>query len=100
MMSSRGFWTVVFCAVSCLIFPKLIYATALDDYVAEDDLNYSYTEVSSSFKLIPPTQGYVLRLTSQQWRDVSEVDQVVWEHWVTVTVPILVSTSNTAPAMR
>jgi len=64
------------------------HATALDDYVAKPDANYTYVQVSpASFDSSTYTNGYVLQLTSQAWRDASAVDHVVWKHWVTVIVP-------------
>ena len=61
--------------------------TALDDYVAEADGNYSYTEISRSTQFTTLTQGYIVELTSQQWRGAGEVDHSVWKHWVTIVVP-------------
>lgn len=62
--------------------------TALDDCVAAPDANYSYVQVGgSSFDWSTFTTAYVLELTSQGWRDYSEVDHVIWKHWVTVVVP-------------
>jgi len=64
------------------------HGTALDDYVAKPDASYSYALVSSAgLDKSTYTTGYVLQLTSQAWRDASEVDRVVWKHWVTVIVP-------------
>jgi hypothetical protein len=52
--------------------------TALDDYVAAPDSNYSYMEVDSESDLL--TSAYTLKLTSLGWRDSSEVSPVVWTH--------------------
>ena len=71
------------------VMPSMAGITALDDYVATSDANYSYTQVSGSYDLSTFTEGYVLQLTSQAWRDGSEVDQPVWTHWVTIVVPRL-----------
>jgi PhoPQ-activated pathogenicity-related protein len=65
-----------------------VRGTALDDYVAAPDANYSYVQVGAgAFDWSTFTTGYVLELTSQCWRDSSEVDHVIWRHWVTVLVP-------------
>ncbi len=59
--------------------------TALDRYVAKPDPNYKFELVTSM-----PGEGfttYVLKLTSQQWRSNKEVDQPVWEHWLTIVKP-------------
>lgn len=62
--------------------------TALDDYVAAPDANYSYSqEGSGAFDFSTFTTAYTLRMTSQLWRDASEVSPVVWTHWVTIYKP-------------
>lgn len=69
-------------------------ATALRDYVRAPDSAYSYTPVSSI------VQGdlaiHVLSLTSQQWRSSSEVDRVLWQHWLVILVPSQVRSSTAA----
>ncbi|MCK5000318.1 MAG: hypothetical protein KAS23_12315, partial [Anaerohalosphaera sp.] len=62
-------------------------ATALDDYVAVADGHYSKTDDDGVFDFGTLTQGYVVELTSQQWRGPGEVDHPVWKHWVTIVVP-------------
>jgi PhoPQ-activated pathogenicity-related protein len=59
--------------------------TALDRYVAAPDPLYRYHLVSAT-----PADGYtgyVLAMTSQQWRSPQEVDQPIWRHWVTIVRP-------------
>ena len=71
-----------------IVFSKLATGTALDDYVAAPDSNYSYVQIGDpSFDLSTLTRGYTLELTSQGWRDSSEVDSVIWKHWITIVVP-------------
>jgi len=53
------------------------------------DANYFFVQVDSSYDLSTFTTAYVLDLTSQGWRDESEVVPAVWKHWVTVIVPRL-----------
>jgi PhoPQ-activated pathogenicity-related protein len=87
-------------AVACaalLATTPLALATALDDYVneftKENDPFFGY----SVAKTITGT-GYtakVLNMASQQWRSPSEVDQTIWQHWVSVIRPTTV-TKNTA----
>jgi PhoPQ-activated pathogenicity-related protein len=81
---------VLFCllwmAAGC-IFCSSSKANVLDDYVAMSDPCYSYTQISSSYESFTQTQGYILKLVSQQWRSPSEVDHTVWNHWMTVIVP-------------
>jgi PhoPQ-activated pathogenicity-related protein len=71
----------------------LVWATALDDYIAAEDNNYTYTLVNT----IPGLgyTGYVLNMTSQKWRSSAEVDRTLWQHWVKIVVPSAVS-GNTA----
>ena len=59
--------------------------TALDDYIAKPDSNYS-------FKLVKTTPGeggtaYVLEMISQQWLTEKEVDKPIWKHWLTIIKP-------------
>ncbi len=59
--------------------------TALDNYVAQPDPNYSY-------KLVNTVHGdgataYVLEMTSQKWLTEHEVDRPIWKHWVTIIKP-------------
>lgn len=59
--------------------------TALDAYVAKPDDSYRY-ELVSTIDAIGYTT-YVIDMTSQTWRDATEVDQPVWQHWVQIIVP-------------
>ncbi len=59
--------------------------TALDVYVAQADPSYGFTHDDTIDG--PGYTAYVMDMTSQTWRDASEVDQPVWEHWVTMIVP-------------
>src|SRR5688572_24296094 len=67
--------------------------TALDEYVAKPDSNYSFKLVST----LPGEGGtaYVLEMISQQWLTEKEVDKPIWKHWVTIIKPDKV-TSGTA----
>lgn len=67
--------------------------TALDEYVAKPDSNYSFKLV----KTLPGEGGtaYVLEMISQQWLTEKEVDKPIWKHWVTIIKPDGV-TSDTA----
>ncbi|MCA9077466.1 MAG: hypothetical protein KDA93_20735, partial [Planctomycetaceae bacterium] len=67
--------------------------TAIDTYVAQADPDYGYT-----FDTTIPGPGYtayILDMDSQTWRDASEVDQPLWQHYVSMIVPDTV-TSDTA----
>ena len=59
--------------------------TALDDYVARLDNNYSYRLVST----LPGERQttFILEMTSQAWLTTNEVDRPLWKHWVLVVKP-------------
>jgi PhoPQ-activated pathogenicity-related protein len=64
--------------------------TALDRYVASPDPSYSYARTA-----IIPGQGctaHVLEITSQRWRNETEVDRPAWKHWLTIIEPEEVAT--------
>lgn len=63
--------------------------TALDRYVAKADPNYSYRLVETIRR--DGFTAYVLRLTSQQWRRPEEVNKHIWEHWLTIVQPEVVT---------
>ncbi|HOQ31740.1 MAG TPA: PhoPQ-activated protein PqaA family protein, partial [Candidatus Hydrogenedens sp.] len=62
-----------------------IYAGPLEDYVNLPDSSYTYTitTTESSFT----HTYYVVDLTSQTWRNSSEVNRTLWKHWLTIIVP-------------
>ena len=66
--------------------------TALDRYVQAPDSNYKYDLV----RTIPGDgyTGYVIDMTSQQWRTAKEVDRPVWKHWVTIVKPQRVTSTT------
>ena len=59
--------------------------TALDEYIARPDSNYSYKLVKS----VPAEGGtaYVVEMISQQWLTEKEVDKPIWKHWLTIIKP-------------
>jgi PhoPQ-activated pathogenicity-related protein len=66
--------------------------TALDDYIARPDTNYSYQLVTNF-----PGQGqttYVLEMTSQAWLTTNEVDRPLWKHWLLIVKPDEVRSSK------
>jgi len=71
--------------------------TALDDYVAAPDPNYSYALVDTRIG-----EGYsifVFFMTSQQWRSPGEVDRVLWTHEVLIAVPWVPHSGNQHTAL-
>ena len=71
--------------VMVLSVPFAARATGLDDYVAKPDPNYSFSVNNRDDSFLAKT--YFVSMTSQQWRDASEVDRPIWQHDVIITVP-------------
>jgi len=95
MRLSRCCYLLSLCLFFALLPSDFARGSALDDYVAAADSNYSYAEVDSDPTFFPT--AYTLELTSQGWRDLSEVSPVVWTHWVTAYKPpfnFLISTDT------
>jgi PhoPQ-activated pathogenicity-related protein len=68
-----------------LIVPSFILGTPLDDYIALPDTAYAW---NIQDKVI--NRGYTsyhIQLTSQQWRDSTEVDKPTWIHSLILIVP-------------
>src|SRR5437660_266670 len=66
--------------------------TALDEYIARPDTNYSYHLVTNF-----PGQGqttYVLEMTSQAWLTTNDVDRPLWKHWVLIVKPDEIKSSK------
>ena len=72
-------------AVLVFTLVQVASGTALDDYVAAPDSNYTY-HLESIIPGIGYT-AYVLDMNSQQWRSSAEVDRPVWQHWLTIVKP-------------
>lgn len=66
--------------------------TALDQYIAKPDPNYRYTHYHSASEVGYTT--HFIHMTSQQWRTQDDVDRVLWEHEMNVTVPWLTHTNS------
>ena len=73
--------------------PDVAPATPLDDYVAAPDPAFHWEHASTIQG--QGTTTYVLDMTSQSWRNASEVDRTEWQHWVSIIRPHA-ATSNTA----
>ena len=66
--------------------------TALDRFVHSEDPAFGW-----QFQKSYPKAGYTIyqiRLTSEQWRALDEVQPDLWEHWLTVIVPAQVRTTT------
>ena len=59
--------------------------TALDRYVAAADPSYHYNLINTVAG--DGYTGYVLEMTSQNWRTPAEVDRPIWTHWLTIVRP-------------
>ena len=73
--------------INIAILLSLLFAQspALDNYIALEDTSYSYYAADTIFG--DNYTKYILYLSSQTWRDTSEVDRTLWEHWVGIIVP-------------
>ena len=73
----------LFVALSASVFAS--ERTALDEYIARPDSNYSYKLVQT----VPGPDGkaYILEMTSQQWLTEKEVNKPIWKHWLTIIKP-------------
>lgn len=83
-------YLAVFLAAALLSAP-LAAATPLDDYLAAPDPNFTYGPTPVNTVSGTGYTGYIWWMRSQQWRDPSEVDRTLWEHWVRVIKPATVS---------
>jgi PhoPQ-activated pathogenicity-related protein len=72
--------------------PATAKRTPLDEYVQKLDAAYSW-KVAKTISGNPATTT-VIRLTSQQWRDKSEVDKPLWEHWLVAVKPEKLKTNK------
>jgi PhoPQ-activated pathogenicity-related protein len=69
--------------------------TALDQYVAKPDPNYSFNQYLVKYEV--GYNAYFLNMTSQQWRSAAEVDRPIWQHEMVVVIPqFSLDNSNTA----
>ena len=66
--------------------------TALDEYVARPDANYSYHLVTNFSGSGQTT--FVLEMTSQAWLTTNEVDRPLWKHWLLIVKPDEVTSSK------
>lgn len=72
--------------------PKSAERTPLDEYVQAPDSVYSWN-VEKTVSGNPSTTA-IIKLTSQKWRDESEVDKPIWEHWLVVVKPEKLKTNK------
>ena len=65
-------------AIASLFVSARAQQTALDRYVAKPDPAYSWKLVNTISG--EGYKGFVLELTSQQWRTEKDVDRPIWKH--------------------
>ena len=96
---TRAWIAGVLLIVGTIESPRLATAqTALDTYVAKAD-PFSTVGLGSTYNVVntivdpinmPPLYtAHVIDMTSQRWRDLSEVDRIDWQHYMTVYTPNL-----------
>ena len=92
-MAKRGNLVKLLRSLPLLLVVQAFAAeTALDRYVKKPDATYKY-------ELVSTTRGegytsYVIDLTSQTWRQPSEVDRTIWKHWLTLVKPDRVASTT------
>ena len=66
--------------------------TALDEYVAAPDTNYSFRVLST----VPGKDHttFIVDMTSQAWLTTNEVDRPLWQHWMVIVKPNSVESSK------
>ena len=64
---------------------EIKHPTGLDKYVFAPDASFTY-ELANEIAENGVTQ-YVLDMTSQTWRDLTEVNRTRWQHWVSIYIP-------------
>lgn len=72
--------------------PAFTADTALDRYVKKPDATYRYDVVKTVRG--EGYTAYTVDLTSQTWRQPSEVDRTVWKHWLTIVKPDRVASTT------
>ncbi|XP_043924075.1 autocrine proliferation repressor protein A-like [Protopterus annectens] len=60
---------------------------ALDEYVFSFDPHYSYTILDNLTYRNNNSTVFFLNMTSQKWLDETHVDQPIWWHYLSITVP-------------
>jgi len=94
-MKSLKRWSFLCCAAVLLAAASCLQAaerqTVLDKYVQAPDAHYRY-ELIDTAKHAEYTD-FLVRMTSLQWRDATEVNQPVWKHWMRIYVPRKVSST-------
>jgi len=81
-------------ALVILTVAAAAWPTPLDDFVNTPDPAFTYGPTPASTITGPDATAYIWHMASGTWRQPSEVDRTLWEHWVTVVVPNTLSHSK------
>lgn len=90
-MLKRDSLTLLILLISCFVFPQIARATPLDDYVTAPDPAFTYGPTPANVITGTGYTANIWYMASGTWRDASEVDRPLWEHWLTIIVPDTVS---------
>ena len=91
---TRAWIAGVLLIVGTIESPRFATAqTALDTYVAKAD-PFSTVGLGSTYNVVntivePGYTAYVIDMKSQRWRDVTEVNPIDWQHYMTIYKPNL-----------
>ena len=72
--------------------PIIVFATALDRYIAKPDPAYRYDLYHVDQTLL--YTSYFIHMVSQQWRTSAEVDRPLWEHELQMTIPAVLHSAS------
>ena len=81
----------LFITHSAVVLANGLSYTALDEYVNTADENYAYTVADTV--LGPGYRTLIVEMTSQQWLTEAEVNDPIWQHYMTVTIPDTVNSN-------
>ena len=76
---------------SAVVLANGLSYTALDEYVNTADENYAYTVADTVAG--PGYRTLIIEMTSQQWLTETEVNDPIWQHYMTVTIPDTVNSN-------
>ena len=76
---------------STVVLANGLSYTALDEYVNTADENYAYSVADTV--LGPGYRTLIVEMTSQQWLTEAEINDPIWQHYMTVTIPDTVNSN-------
>jgi len=84
----RGWGCIAFLVLTLFLSPNPVRAgtnSVLRDYVQAPDPVYGFRQVRTVRH--PGCAIHILNMTSQRWRTHTEVNHILWSHWLAVVVP-------------